>query len=64
MYERTSIKQQESVSEIIASTTKKAFETDCKENTSVVKPSGGEPQVVSFGKCENCVFNFQIHCSK
>ena len=59
MYERTSIHQQQSVSDIIASTTKKAFGAPNKD-CDASEPQGKNSQAVSFKSCENCTFNFQF----
>ena len=62
VYERTSMEQKQSVSDIIVCSSKRDFEVIAKEETSRLT-SSGNPNKISFDNCENCTFNVQI-CPK
>ena len=63
MYEHTSMEQKQSVSDIIACSSKRDFKVIAKEETSRLT-SSGNPNKISFDNSgENCTFNVQI-CPK
>ena len=64
LYERTSLEQQQSVSDIIASTSKQEFSVvsvdEGSSGSSHSRMVSGNPSKISFDNCQSCTFNVQI----